>query len=139
MNTLIPLIAAMGALVSSAVFAQALVALHRRSAQTLSPGSWHWGGLVIDLLFAAVLLLSGWAIGIRERTPRWLALLIALLPLPVLFLLPLTAVLPRMGAVFRQPIFADPASFLYLQAGAIFWSAIYALLRPGVDSSPAGS
>ena len=139
MNTLLPIVAALVALASSFIADRALRSIHIRAAQTSTLATWYWGGLAITLLFVAILLASAWAIALRNRTPRWVGLLIAVfalflslgLPVAASGLFPLENLLQR--SLFRSELLlleAAPDSLFMIQTIALLISGSCALVRP---------
>jgi hypothetical protein len=137
MNILVPIPASFVAFIFSFALDYALYSLRRLAAQSPSLASFRLGGVVIDLLFVALILFSAWLIAKGGRTPRWLGLFIAIVALFVLFGLSVVSISSTpLGRAFRSPLTADPSSFVYLQTGAIFISGLLALLRPATPSAP---
>jgi hypothetical protein len=139
MNTVLPIVAALAALASSFIMDRALRMIHIRAAQTSTLATWYLGGLAIALLFVALLLTSAWAIALRNRTPRWVGLLIAVLALFLVLGLPVAASgLSPMENLLQRPLLrselllleAAPDSLLMLQTIALLISGLCALVRP---------
>lgn len=140
MSTLLPVITTLVALVASFFMDRALRSIRIYTAQTLTPTAWFLGGLVITFLFVVILLTSVWMIALRNRTPRWVGLLIAVLALLLFLGLPIAAsgLFPFGENIFHQPFLpselllleAAPDSFFMIQTIALLISGLYALIRP---------
>lgn len=138
MNTLVPIGAALVAWTFAVVLDSAHFALHLRAAQASTSAAWYWGGLPLTILFAAILIASGWAIGFRRESPRWVGLPIAFLAFVLMVGLPfVTTGLAPFEALLRRPLIrsalllreAAPTSLFMIQTSAILLSGLIALFH----------
>jgi hypothetical protein len=107
-----------------------------------------WGGMAIDLLFMAGILLLFWAIVVHWRPSRWvgiallaagsiLAIYLSLLSsLPDALVQALWSVTRPLGQFLMR--YGGPSSFISLTTSALLLIGLAAFLRVGLDSEAGG-